>query len=454
MEKKAVPFAEKKWEEIPSRTPATQKPQGRRMNNLSRRENDAWTTVVRRLPPPLLSTSQNISSIFHATESGVFDDDDEVTIPQCDLNQESSSSYNTDAGQFTEALEVETYPEIASVPRSKSHNNFSVLVHLKAQVSTRQHVATDGAGPPVISQISRAPVDLVTVLDVSGSMAGTKLALLKQAMGFVIQNLGPSDRLSVIAFSSSARRLFPLRRMTEIGRQEALQAVNSLISNGGTNIDEGLRKGAKVITDRKWKNPVISIILLSDGQDTYNINSPSTSFPSEYRTLVPVSIGRERDSKCICTVHGGLLSVVIQELKVEVECINPMLQLVSIESGSYRTTLVSDKKKGSIEVGDLYAEEERDFLVTTDIPIDGCSDETPLLKVRCIFKQPVSEKLVTLDPASEVRIHRPVTAQSSVVSVEVDRHQNRLRSAEAMSKARAAAEGGDLTSAVTPGELP
>ncbi|KAG6389754.1 hypothetical protein SASPL_151227 [Salvia splendens] len=37
----------------------------------------------------------------------------------------------------------------------------------------------------------RAPVDLVTVLDISGSMAGTKLALLKRAMGFVIQNLGP-----------------------------------------------------------------------------------------------------------------------------------------------------------------------------------------------------------------------------------------------------------------------
>ncbi|KAK4441190.1 E3 ubiquitin-protein ligase WAV3 [Sesamum alatum] len=489
--KKSCPLCRKKWEEIPSRTPATQKPQGRRSNNLSWPENDAWTTVIRRLPPPRLSTSQNISSIFHAAEPGVFDDDDEVTIPQWDLNQESSSSYNTDDGQFIEALKVETYPEISSVPKSKSHNNFSVLVHLKAPVSTRQqHAETDGAGPPVISRISCAPVDLVTVLDVSGSMAGTKLALLKQAMGFVIQNLGPFDRLSVIAFSSSARRLFPLRRMTEIGRQEALQAVNSLISNGGTNIAEGLRKAAKVITDRKWKNPVSSIILLSDGQDTYNINNPSTSCPSDYRTLVPVSMHQNGASSLHIPIHafgfgadhdavsmhsiseasggtfsfieaesviqnafaqcmGGLLSVVIQELKVEVECIHPMLQLVSIKSGSYRTTLVSDQRKGIIEVGDLYAEEERDFLVTTDIPIDGCSDETALLKVRCIFKHSTSERLVTLDPASEVKIQRPVAAQSSVVSVEVDRHMNRLRSAEAMAKARAAAEGGDLTSAVS-----
>jgi uncharacterized protein YegL len=31
----------------------------------------------------------------------------------------------------------------------------------------------------------------VTVLDVSGSMSGEKLTLLKQTIGFVIDNLGP-----------------------------------------------------------------------------------------------------------------------------------------------------------------------------------------------------------------------------------------------------------------------
>jgi Mg-chelatase subunit ChlD len=53
----------------------------------------------------------------------------------------------------------------------------------------------------------RAPLDLVTVLDLSGSMSGHKLELLKQAMRFVIDNLGPDDRLSVVSFSSEARRV-------------------------------------------------------------------------------------------------------------------------------------------------------------------------------------------------------------------------------------------------------
>jgi uncharacterized protein YegL len=32
------------------------------------------------------------------------------------------------------------------------------------------------------------------LLDVSGSMAGHKITLLKQAMGFVIDKLGPDER--------------------------------------------------------------------------------------------------------------------------------------------------------------------------------------------------------------------------------------------------------------------
>jgi Mg-chelatase subunit ChlD len=48
---------------------------------------------------------------------------------------------------------------------------------------------------------TRSTLDLVTVLDVSGSMSGPKLALLKCAMRFVIKNFEPSDRLSVVTFS-------------------------------------------------------------------------------------------------------------------------------------------------------------------------------------------------------------------------------------------------------------
>ncbi|CAA2974364.1 Anaphase-promoting complex (APC), subunit 11 [Olea europaea subsp. europaea] len=481
--KRSCPVCRAKWKEIPLQSPVTDKPRGKPLlNNLSWPRDDTWLTVIRQLPPSRLVANQHVSSFFHPVEPRVFDDD-ERQLPDVTLSSGNDVTDDHSVG----VMEVKTYPEVSAVPKSTFHNNFAVLIHLKAPITTRPQLSG-------INQTSRAPVDLVSVLDVSGSMAGSKLALLKRAVGFVIQNLGPSDRLSVIAFSSTARRLFALRRMTNNGKREALQAVNSLRSNGGTNIVEALKKGAKVMTDRKWKNPVCSIILLSDGQDTYALSSPSgTNTPNtstDYQSLLPnfmhhdsasdfhipvhtFGFGVDHDSVSMHSISetsggtfsfietessiqdafaqciGGILSVVVQGLRVEIECIDPVLQLISIKSGNYRTIYTSDRRNGTIEVGDLYAEEERDFLVTTDIPIDGSSDETSLLKVRCIYKDPVSTHLVTPNSATDVKIQRPVLTGQGVVSLEVDKQWNRLRSAEAMEEARVAAERGDLAAAVS-----
>ncbi|KAG7035476.1 hypothetical protein SDJN02_02272, partial [Cucurbita argyrosperma subsp. argyrosperma] len=390
-------------------------------------------------------------------------------------------------------VEVKTYAEISAVPRSVSRDHFSVLVHVKApfSIATQNNSRSQAALPP-LNQPSRAPVDLVTVLDVSGSMAGTKLALLKRAMGFVIQNLGPSDRLSVISFSSTAHRLFPLSRMTDLGRQQALRAVNSLSSNGGTNIAEGLKKGAKVLVDRKLKNPVASIIMLSDGQDTYTFNGSSSARPQiDYESLLPVSIlrnnhsgmqqipvhtfgvGADHDPVTAHTISnasggtfsvienestiqdafaqciGGLLSVVVQDLQVEVRCIHPSLQLGSIQAGSYQASITERARRATVHFGDLYAEEERDFLLTLNIPVDESEGEMPLLKVKCVYKNPITKEPITLDEVSEVQIQRLDRVGEQAVSLEVDRQRNRFRVAEAISEARVAAERGDLAGAVS-----
>ncbi|XP_057474970.1 E3 ubiquitin-protein ligase WAV3-like isoform X1 [Actinidia eriantha] len=484
------PICRAKWKEIPFQNPPPDLSHvGARLNTVSLAQNDDWTTVLRRLPPRAHS-SRRTTSLFHSLEPVVFDDDEPVDR-QLEITAKASLNKDVPDDRSIGAIEVKTCPEISAVSRSTSHNNFTILIHLKALTSRRCDCGVNEANVPPVSQNSRASIDLVAVLDVSGSMAGTKLALLKRAMGFVIQHLGPSDRLSVIAFSSTARRLFPLHRMTDAGRQEALQAVNGLISNGGTNIADGLKKGAKVMTDRKWKNPVGSIILLSDGQDTHTVNCTGGSRPqSDYQSLLPFSVhwngstglhipvhafgfGEDHDSALMHSISessggtfsfieaesfiqdafaqciGGLLSVVVQELQVRVECVHPTLKLGSIKAGSYKTSVTTDGRLGFIDVGDLYAEEERDFLVTVDIPVDGTSNEMSLLKVKCVYKDPITKESVTFEEANELMIQRPEITGDLASSVEVDRQRNRLRAAEAIAEARVAAERGDLAGAVS-----
>lgn len=443
------PICRAKWKEVPFQA----------LNN-------PVMAVIRPIPP-----RRSIPpTTFPVNEPPIFNDDEPLDL---------QTPTNTSNGSDSQRVKMSTYTEVPAVPRLTTTDDFTVLIHLKAHGVN--------PGQTEVNRAPRAPVDLVTVLDISGSMAGTKLALLKRAMGFVIQNLGPADRLAVIAFSSTARRLFPLRKMSDTGKQHALQAVNSLAANGGTNIAEGLRKGNKVMEDRREKNPVASIILLSDGQDTYtlprsNSNSGGAQSGSNGHLLLPGSgtgikipvhafgFGTDNDASLMHSISessggtfsfienesviqdafaqciGGLLSVVVKSLQLIIESENPGICLKSLKSGSYNNHLMPDRRSGIIDVGDLYAVEERDFLVSVNVPKE--KELTSLFKVRCYYTDPFTKETMKL-VAEEVTLKRPENVGSeNAVSIEVDRQRNRLQAAEAMVQARAAAEEGDLTRAV------
>ncbi|CAL9137723.1 unnamed protein product [Musa acuminata var. zebrina] len=177
-------------------------------------------------------------------------------------------------------------------------------------------------------------------------------------------------------------------------KHQALEAVNSLVSSGGTNIAEGLRKCAKVIEDRKEHNPVCSIILLSDGQDTYTLtsNHDSTTMHSiseisggTFSFIESEVVIQDAFAQCI----GGLLSVVMKEMQMMVQCVDPGVQLVPIKSGSYANRLADDSRSGTIIVGDLYADEAKLSMshlptkmlccLRCDVPIETWSAKKPLI---------------------------------------------------------------------------
>ncbi|KAL8199595.1 hypothetical protein R6Q57_013163 [Mikania cordata] len=472
------PVCRAKWKQVPLQDSCGLDPSlGRtRIGPVNWPRDNPVMAVIRQLPPR--QNNRHISTaMLTANEPAVFNDDEALDPPTTNKNASSASNNNDNSNSnnascsFKRVL-METYADVPAVPLYSTVDDFTVLIHLKAPVSTS----------------ARSPVDLVTVLDTSGSMAGTKLSLLKRAMGFVIQNLGPGDRLAVISFSSTARRLFPLQRMTDTGKQNALLAVNSLVANGGTNIAEGLRKGSKVMEDRREKNSVASVILLSDGQDTYTVNSGSGSGNSQnrtdYRLLVPSGIqipvhafgfGSDHDASLMHAVSevsrgtfsfietesvvqdafaqciGGLLSVVVKGLQVIVESASPKVQVQSLKAGSYKNQLMPDKKSGCIDVGDLYADEERDFLVLVNVPkeTDLTSNVTSLLKVNCYYTDPMTKEMVKL-VSENVTIKRPEKlGKENAISIAVDRQRNRLQSTEAIARARTTAEEGDLTRAVS-----
>jgi hypothetical protein len=63
---------------------------------------------------------------------------------------------------------------------------------------------------------SRVPIDLVCVVDQSGSMTGEKIMLLKETLVYIAEQLNEFDRLSIISFDTQAYdQSHGLKRMNE-----------------------------------------------------------------------------------------------------------------------------------------------------------------------------------------------------------------------------------------------
>ncbi|KAL2907013.1 E3 ubiquitin-protein ligase WAV3 [Bienertia sinuspersici] len=319
-------------------------------------------------------------------------------------------------------------------------------------------------------------------------MNGEKIRLLKQAVRFVADNLSPTDRLSVIPFANAAWRLTPLRSMTSAGKSDTFRAINSLRANGGTNIISGLKLAVQVLEQRREKNPVSSIILLSDGHDNQNGNGsnfvdslcdlpPCLRANDSQTDTVPVytfGFGIDHDAAALHAVAdgsggtfsyiesieviqdafarciGGLLSVVSQEVEIDLKTVSDGVQIQSISSGRYRNKIDSDKLHGMIYVGEVYAEEEKKFLAYLSVtPVYMQTKTTQLLKVKCRYKDPLSNhnQYIMSDIVSlQIRrpLHEDLTEEEKKVNLEVDRERNRVSITEGITEAQAMAERGDL----------
>jgi hypothetical protein len=130
---------------------------------------------------------------------------------------------------------------------------------------------------------------------------------------------------------------------------------------------------------------------------------------------------------------GGLLTVVVQEARVPIACVHPGVRISSVKSGRYESRVDEDGRSASIAVGELYADEERRFLLFLAVPTaeaaDGGESETLLLKARCSYREAAGGT------------HVDVAAEDTVVA-RPERERARVEAIEDMAAARAAAERG------------
>ena len=119
-------------------------------------------------------------------------------------------------------------------------------------------------------------VDMVIVLDRSGSMKGRKINDARQAVLKLLSNLTSKDRFALVTYSDGVQIASGLLTVTRHNRQQMEAAVNGVRVGGGTNLGAGLQAGIDLLRSSNRSTNAAKVILISDGLANKGITDVQT----------------------------------------------------------------------------------------------------------------------------------------------------------------------------------
>lgn len=116
------------------------------------------------------------------------------------------------------------------------------------------------------------PKDIVFVIDRSGSMSGKKIEQARNALHFVLGQLGEEDRFSIVSFNDGLRTLS--QKLLPVGRDtlaDARRFVDGLTADGSTDLEVALQTGLRIISRSEQREVAQLVVFLTDGLPTAGI---------------------------------------------------------------------------------------------------------------------------------------------------------------------------------------
>ncbi|KAM3353964.1 hypothetical protein ACQJBY_024890 [Aegilops geniculata] len=257
----------------------------------------------------------------------------------------------------------------------KTCNEFPVLVRITAAPWCHTE------------EMPRAGVDIVVVVDINmGRVSHWKLKIIKQALMTVIDKLGPNDRFSIVWFKGSVPHTMKLTFTSNKGKEIAKVVINELDGSHGNNTIAALREGVEILRGRGAEEAydrVGCILFVSNGDGMAALKTEiSSEFPVHaigvqkhhdpevMKYIADKTCGTysflDEDDSCIHEAlklfTTGITSVAARFIQITLAA-HEGITVSSIESGGYKNLVGSDKQTGVIDIDNMYAGEQKNFIV-------------------------------------------------------------------------------------------
>lgn len=308
---------------------------------------------------------------------------------------------------------------------------FSVVAEAAPSPFTEgRHVVRIGVATRAKTAAERKPMNLVFLVDSSGSMSSPdKLGLAQRALHILVNNLQEGDTVALTTYAGSSRVVLPSVGVEQ--RAKILAAIDELSAGGSTAMGSGIELAYAEAKKHARPGALSRVIVLSDGDANVGPTShgqileliAANAHHGISLSTIGFGMGNYKDETMEQLANKGdgnnfyidtidqarrvfqeeltqTLELVAKDVKLQVE-FDPLLvaryRLVGYEN---RDVADRDFRNDQVDAGEIGAGHQVTALYEVELTDVGRSAPSPLLTVRTRHRSPLPEQ--ASEPAVEL----------------------------------------------------